>query len=146
MVCNVSDRDQRSADGIRTMNAVKKLARYQRQIASESGVAFFDLFNAMGGDESMAKYVEKGWANKDYIHINFEGGKHIAEIVCKELLGVKTVDTQTVAAEEAKDCIATAPTKGEKQATDSLFAADSTQDVEETADNGATYGKSLQNS
>ena len=55
MVCNVSDRDQRSADGIRTMNAVKKLARYQRQIASESGVAFFDLFNAMGGDESMAK-------------------------------------------------------------------------------------------
>ena len=143
MVCNVSDRDQRSADGIRTMNAVKKLARYQRQIASESGVAFFDLFNAMGGDESMAKYVEKGWANKDYIHINFEGGKHIAEIVCKELLGVKTVDTQTVAAEEAKDCIATAPTKGEKQATDSLFAADSTQDVEETADNESDVWQKL---
>ena len=138
MVCNVSDRDQRSADGIRTMNVVKKLARYQRQIASESGVAFFDLFNAMGGDESMAKYVEKGWANKDYVHINFEGGKHIAEIVCKELLGVKTVDTQAVAAEQTDDSVATA--EEERQAANSLLAADSTPDAEETdANNGDVW-------
>ena len=55
MVCNVSDRDQRSADGIRTMNAVKKLARYQRQIASESRVKFYDIFNAMRGEANMEK-------------------------------------------------------------------------------------------
>ena len=132
MVCNVSDRDQRSADGIRTMNAVKKLARYQRQIASESGVAFFDLFNAMGGDESMAKYVEKGWANKDYIHINFEGGKHLAEIVCKELLGVKTVDTQAVADGEMEDSIAKTAAEEENHVADSSLAANSNLNGEKT--------------
>ncbi len=132
MVCNVSDRDQRSADGIRTMNAVKKLARYQRQIASESGVAFFDLFNAMGGDESMAKYVEKGWANKDYIHINFEGGKHLAEIVCKELLGVKTVDTQVVADGEMEDSIAKTAAEEENHVADSSLAANSNLNGEKT--------------
>ena len=132
MVCNVSDRDQRSADGIRTMNAVKKLARYQRQIASESGVAFFDLFNAMGGDESMAKYVEKGWANKDYIHINFEGGKHLAEIVCKELLGVKTIDTQAVADGEMEDSIAKTAAEEENHVADSSLAANSNPNGEKT--------------
>ena len=139
MVCNVSDRDQRSADGIRTMNAVKKLARYQRQIASESGVAFFDLFNAMGGDESMAKYVEKGWANKDYIHINFEGGKHIAEIVCKELLGVKTVDSKDDVADNKADSVKTLPAKDDTLATDSLLADNPTQDAEKTDDNGDVW-------
>ena len=114
------------------MNAVKKLARYQRQIASESGVAFFDLFNAMGGDESMAKYVEKGWANKDYIHINFEGGKHLAEIVCKELLGVKTVDTQAVADGEMEDSIAKTAAEEENHVADSSLAANSNLNGEKT--------------
>lgn len=139
MVCNVSDRDQRSADGIRTMNAVKKLARYQRQIASESGVAFFDLFNAMGGENSMAKYVEKGWANKDYIHINFEGGRHIAEIVCKELLGVKTVDSKDDVADNKADSVKTLPAKDDTLATDSLLADNPTQDAEKTDDNGDVW-------
>ena len=87
----------------------------------------------------MAKYVEKGWANKDYIHINFEGGRHIAEIVCKELLGVKTVDSKDDVADNKADSVKTLPAKDDTLATDSLLADNPTQDAEKTDDNGDVW-------
>ena len=43
------------------------------------------IFKAMGGRESMKVLVDKGWANKDYAHLSFRGGRYMAEIIFKAL-------------------------------------------------------------
>lgn len=84
LVMGVGDRDYKSKKGeVKTMPGIKNLVRYQREIAYESKVAFWSLFDAMGGDESMVNFVEAKppMANRDYTHINFIGGKHIAKLL-----------------------------------------------------------------
>lgn len=85
LVVSIPDRDQRTDAGIMTMKGVEALVAYQQILASNCHVAFFNLFNAMGGRESMKTLVEKGWANKDYAHLSFRGGRYMAEIIFKAL-------------------------------------------------------------
>lgn len=82
LIVSVPDRDQRGADGeMHTMGGVRELADFQRRMASDTNVAFWNLYQAMGGDGAVAKMVEKQQANKDFTHINFAGGKHIATLL-----------------------------------------------------------------
>ena len=81
LLLSVGDRDYKNENGeLRTMPGVKNLIRYQQNIAAESNIAFWNMFEAMGGDGSMAKLVhaKPSMANYDYTHINFRGGKHLA--------------------------------------------------------------------
>jgi lysophospholipase L1-like esterase len=79
LVVSMPDRDQRTSAGIRTMNGVESLVAYQQIMAADHQVAFFNLFKAMGGRESMKELVDKGLANKDYTHLSFAGGREIAK-------------------------------------------------------------------
>lgn len=81
LIVSVSDRAQRTADGVRTMKGVEMLVSYQQQLASECGVAYLNLFKAMGGRDSMKKLVGRKMANKDYTHLSFAGGKHVAKFI-----------------------------------------------------------------
>lgn len=81
LIVSVSDRNQRGANGITTLKEVKNLVAYQKRIAKELHVSFYNLYEAMGGENSMKTLVDKNLANKDYTHINFQGGKHLAGIV-----------------------------------------------------------------
>ena len=85
LVVSIPDRDQRTDAGIMTMKGVESLVAYQQILAANCHVSFFNLFNAMGGRESMKVLVEKGWANKDYAHLSFRGGRYMAEIIFKAL-------------------------------------------------------------
>ena len=80
------DRDQRTDSGLHTMKGVEALVAYQQIMASEHGVGFFNLFQAMGGRESMKALVDRGLANKDYTHINFAGGKHLAKLLFDSMM------------------------------------------------------------
>ncbi len=86
LVVSMPDRDQRSAAGLRTMNGVEQLVAYQQIMASDHGVCFYNLFEAMGGRESMKSLVDQGMANRDYTHINFKGGRHLGRIFVESLL------------------------------------------------------------
>lgn len=86
LVVSVPDRDQRTAGGIRTMLGVEALSAYQQIMASDCRVAYFNLFKAMGGRESMARMVDKRWANKDYTHLSFAGGAHVANYFYRSLM------------------------------------------------------------
>ena len=81
LVVSVPDRDQRSADGITTLKEVKDLVGLQAQLAADSHVAFYNLYQAMGGESSMKKLVDRNLANKDYTHLSFGGGRQIARKV-----------------------------------------------------------------
>lgn len=81
LLMSVSDRGYRQENGyFGTKPGVVRLVEEQREIAREAGIAFWNMFEAMGGKDAMAGFVkrEPAWANKDYTHINHLGGKHIA--------------------------------------------------------------------
>ena len=89
LVVSVGDRDYKTQDGeLRTMPGIKNLVRYQQQLAAEEAVAFWNLYEAMGGDGSMAKLVhaKPSMANYDYTHINFRGGKRLATLLYEALV------------------------------------------------------------
>jgi len=81
LVVSVGDRGEKNADGqMHTMRGIKELISYQRKMASDEHVAFWNLYEGMGGDGSIGEMVHNKQANLDYTHINFAGGKHIAKI------------------------------------------------------------------
>lgn len=89
LVVSVGDRDYKTEDGdLRTMPGIKNLVRYQQNLAADEGVAFWNMFEAMGGEGSMAEMVhaKPSLANYDYTHINFRGGKHLAELLYEALI------------------------------------------------------------
>lgn len=91
LVVSMGDRDKRGSDGqMHTMGGVKEMVSYERKMASDHHVAFWNLYEAMGGDGSLAKMTEKKQANLDYTHINFAGGRHLAELLYDVLMNGKT--------------------------------------------------------
>ena len=98
LIVGVGDRERKNENGdLETMPGVKNLIRYQQALAAETHVAFWNLFNAMGGEGSMVEMVDADppLANYDYTHINFRGGKHIAGILFEALMhGKEQYDKQ----------------------------------------------------
>lgn len=47
----------------------------------KNGIAYWSLFEAMGGENSMPLWVEKGIASPDYVHLRPEGTQLIAELL-----------------------------------------------------------------
>ena len=89
LLLSVGDRNYKTDTGdLRTMPGIKNLVRYQQSVSAQSGIAFWNMFEAMGGDGSMAKMVhaKPSMANYDYTHINFRGGKHLAGLLYETLI------------------------------------------------------------
>lgn len=59
----------------------------EKQVAEKNGIAFWNLFEAMGGFNSMVKWADAdtSLANKDYTHFNFRGASKVARMLYKEL-------------------------------------------------------------
>ena len=70
------------------MPTIPVMIEAQRKIAKNAGVAFWDLFNAIGGKNTIIKFVNNSpaLANKDYTHLTFKGGEKVAEIFSKTFL------------------------------------------------------------
>ena len=101
LIFSVPDRVQRGANGFHTLGGIKRLIGFQRILASECEVAFLNVHEIMGGNESMKKFVEQGLAAKDYTHMNFKGGKVIAEGIFKSILaGVENYRREQEAKEQ----------------------------------------------
>jgi hypothetical protein len=86
LLLSLSDRANLYNGEFKTMPAVLALLHTQRQIAKQTGIPFWNMFGAMGGENSMVKYVQKGWASKDYTHLGFRGGREIAKSLMKALM------------------------------------------------------------
>ncbi len=86
VVMSVGDRSTQQSGEYVTMPAVKAMISAQKKAAEQSGVAFWNTFEAMGGEKSMVKFVENKWASKDYTHIGYPGGKYIATQFVRSLI------------------------------------------------------------
>ena len=69
------------------MPGVKNLIRYQQNIAAESNIAFWNMFEAMGRRKyGKLVHAKPSMANYDYTHINFRGGKHLAGLLYETMI------------------------------------------------------------
>ncbi len=57
-----------------------------KQAALESNCAFFDMYDGMGGENSMVTWVEQKLAASDYIHFSPQGARKMATLLYAALL------------------------------------------------------------
>lgn len=86
IVVGCADQAYRTQGEFRTMPGVVNIINAQKQMAYDTHVAFWDMFTAMGGDGSITNMVNNKQAERDYIHVNFEGGKFIAHLMAEALI------------------------------------------------------------
>lgn len=88
ILMGISDRAGNSSGKLQTIPAIKRMRDTQRNIAKRSQVAFWDLFEAMGGENSIISYVDTQppLAAKDYTHLTFRGGELIARKLAQAML------------------------------------------------------------
>ncbi len=88
LLVGVSDKSVKKGGKFVTDPGVISLLKAQENIAKNNGIAFWNLFEAMGGPNSMPKWVESNppKAFKDYTHFNVDGAAEIAELLGNALL------------------------------------------------------------
>ncbi len=81
LLLSVSDRSMKKDGEYVSMPSVKPFVNSQRRACSDSGIVFWNLFQAMGGEGSMADWANSNppKANKDYTHLTFAGGRWLAK-------------------------------------------------------------------
>ncbi len=82
------DRGERKADGeIGTVAAMPHLVDIESKVAAETGVAFFNTFQAMGGEGTMAKWYngEPRLVGADFIHPMPAGARIVGELLYNAL-------------------------------------------------------------
>ncbi|BDX38019.1 hypothetical protein CYCD_13740 [Tenuifilaceae bacterium CYCD] len=88
ILIGVSDMSRKSGDKFESYPSIEKVRDAQRNAAFRAGAAFWDSYKAMGGRNSMPKWVNANppLATKDFTHFNFRGSKLIAEMFVSALL------------------------------------------------------------
>lgn len=63
-----------------TYPMLPKLNEIMKEQCLENGIAYFSLYEAMGGTNSMEAWVKKGMAASDYVHFTPKGTQLISEV------------------------------------------------------------------
>lgn len=88
LLISVGDRAYKNEEGnFVTQPNIPILVEAQRRASQQSHVAFWNLYQAMGGENAMVEWVdaEKPMANKDYTHVNHLGANKIANMLVNHL-------------------------------------------------------------
>ena len=87
IVIGISDRSRKKGNDYQTNPNIPMILAAQKDAAKENQVAFWNLFEAMGGENSMPSWVlrEKPLANPDFTHFNSTGAKYVGEMFYKAL-------------------------------------------------------------
>jgi lysophospholipase L1-like esterase len=85
LIASPLDRAENAEGGVRTKPIIKKLVAAQRNVAKETGVAFWNTFEAMGGEGSMAKWMRSGLGGGDFTHPSPQGAELIGDLFSKSL-------------------------------------------------------------
>ncbi len=88
LLLSVSDRSVNDNGEFKTMDAIPLMRDAQRLIAKQAGIAFWDMFEAMGGEGSMVRFVNANPAlgARDYTHLTFKGGRNLSWKLASSLL------------------------------------------------------------
>jgi hypothetical protein len=83
ILSSVGDKSHKSGQQYHTESDIPLFVGMQAKLAREEGVVFWNLYQAMGGYDSMKRWVEEESprkAAKDYTHFNHAGAKTVATL------------------------------------------------------------------
>ena len=89
LIVSPMDRGKRAPGGrIITMPAIPKIVEMQRRVALKSHCAFLNLYTAMGGEGTMARWYEgrKHLVGADLTHPNGEGAQTVGNLIYMALM------------------------------------------------------------
>ncbi len=89
MLMSPMDRGERvGLDEIQTMETIPKIVAIQKRVAEDTGCAFFNTFEAMGGEGTMARWYNgpRRLVSADLIHPIPAGGRIVANAFVRELM------------------------------------------------------------
>jgi lysophospholipase L1-like esterase len=88
LLVSVGDKSVKKGTRLATDPAVVQMVKTQKQIAESTGILFWNLFESMGGENSMLEWVNSKppLAMKDYTHFNNEGARKIGRMLCDAVL------------------------------------------------------------
>ena len=92
VLIGISDRAGNQNGKIQTLPAIARMRKAQRNIARRTQIAYWDLYEAMGGENSIVKFAEAKppLAAKDFTHLTFLGGRRLAKKLADALLFERT--------------------------------------------------------
>jgi lysophospholipase L1-like esterase len=88
LMISIHDRSMKKGSSFVTDPGILRLLETQKNIARLADVAIWNLFEAMGGENSMPNWVNANppLAFKDFIHFNDQGAKKVADLLTEALL------------------------------------------------------------
>ena len=89
LMISTHDKAMKKGSSFVTDPSILKLLAAQKKIAAENKVAIWSLFDAMGGQNSMPKWVEANppLASRDYTHFNNQGAQKVAGLLSDAIIG-----------------------------------------------------------
>ncbi len=86
LIIGPSDMSRKTADGFESYPNIPLIRDAMRKAAFDNGCAFWDLYTAMGGENSMSSWVSNKLAAKDYTHFSTEGARYVSEMLYNTLM------------------------------------------------------------
>ena len=88
LLISVGDKSYKKDGVFQTEPGVTFMVDIQKQLAESNQIAFWSLYDAMGGNGSMVKWVEGDtvYANKDYTHFNLAGAHKVGKMLFEKLV------------------------------------------------------------
>ncbi len=88
LVVGVSDMSRKEGGRFVSYPNIEKIRDAQRSAALRAGAAFWDCYNAMGGQNSMPAwvYANPPLASKDFVHFSLRGSNLVAEMLYTSLM------------------------------------------------------------
>jgi lysophospholipase L1-like esterase len=88
LIMSPMDRGERNGDQITTMRAIPEIVAIQQRVADQTGCGFFNTYQAMGGDGTMARWYDRhpAMVGADLIHPSPQGARIVAQLLTGQLL------------------------------------------------------------
>ncbi len=86
LVIGTPERLNKKTGALLPMKDTLEVRRLQREICDESGFAFFDTYEFLGGPGHMQGLVQSGMALDDYMHLSVRGGNLMAAAIYDTLI------------------------------------------------------------
>ena len=86
LVIGAMDRAEKKGTAMRTMPVIPAIVKEQRKAAADTGCAFWNTYEAMGGPGSMAAWVQRGLGQADLTHPTGSGSEVLASWIFSALM------------------------------------------------------------
>lgn len=88
LLISVGDKSEKQGSRFVTHAGVMQLIKAQKTIADKNRIAFWNMYEAMGGKNSMEQWVSANppLAFKDYSHLTYEGATRVGQLLFQALM------------------------------------------------------------